>query len=151
MMSSTRGFAGIVLLLSGAVACLAQQSSCLSYDPSVVKLTGTLTRKTFQGPPNYESVRKGDRPETYWFLDLSQPHCVDADAIQPDLNPAQKGIRRIQLVFLDQSSYKTYSKLLGKRVVATGTLFGEHTGHHHTPVLLTVKTLAAAEQGSITR
>jgi len=28
--------------------------------------------------------------------------------------------------------------LLGKRVVATGTLFGAHTEHHHTPVLLTV-------------
>lgn|SRR5215471_10907545 len=144
-MSSARVFVGIVLLLSGAVACLGQPSSCLSYEPAAVTLTGTLTRKTFPGPPNYESVRKGDRPETYWLLDLSQPHCVDADAVQPDLNPAQKNIRTIQLVFLDHSIYKTQANLVGKRVVVTGTLFGEHTGHHHTPVLLTVKTLAAAE------
>ncbi len=38
---------------------------------------------------------------------------------------------------------RTYPVLptVGKKVLATGTLFGEHAGHHHTPVLLTVHTL----------
>jgi hypothetical protein len=30
-------------------------------------------------------------------------------------------------------------------IFATGTLFGEHTAHHRTPVLLTVHTMAAAK------
>jgi len=30
--------------------------------------------------------------------------------------------------------------LVGRKVVATGTLFRAHTGHHHTKVLLTVNS-----------
>src|SRR5262245_14381421 len=71
----------------------AASSHCLSYEPSVVKLTGTLVRKTFPGPPNYEDISRGDRPETYWLLVLSRPACVDADKAQPDLNPAHDDIR----------------------------------------------------------
>ena len=52
--------------------------------------------------------------------------------------------KRIQLV-LDPKLYKTQRKLVGQRVVAEGTLFGAHTAHHRTDVLLTVRTLAKAE------
>jgi hypothetical protein len=46
---------------------------CLSYEPSVVRLTGTIVRETFPGAPNYASVEQGDKPEVYWFLNLSRP------------------------------------------------------------------------------
>jgi len=117
---------------------------CLSYEPSVVRLTGTIIRKTFPGPPNYESVEQGDSPEVAWLLVLSKPICVEKDAKDPDLNPAQKDIRKIQLVFRDSTAYKNQKDLVGKGVIARGTLFGAHTGHHHTPVLLTVSTLTKA-------
>ena len=135
---------GRVFLLWIAVAWLVQPSSataCLSYDPSAVRITGVLVRETFPGPPGYESVRRGDQPETYWFLNVSPPLCLNEDKTEPDLNPALKDIRRIQLVFLDQTLYMKYKGLVGKRTVATGTLFGAHTGHHHAPVLLTVAGL----------
>jgi hypothetical protein len=117
------------------------QSQCLSYEPAIVTLSGTLVRKTFPGPPNYESVRKGDRPETSWFLELSQSVCVNESTTEPDLNPKQSGIREIQLV-VQPEQYQQHKGMVGRTVLATGTLFGEHTGHHHTPVLLTVRTLA---------
>jgi hypothetical protein len=145
-MSSCQKIAGIVLLLTSVVAWPQQAGStgnCLQYGPSVVKLTGTLIRRTFPGPPNYESVRKGDRAETSWFLELPRPVCVDEDKTD-NLSPAQNNVGRIQLV-VSQEDYTRYHGLVGKRVVATGTLFGEHTGHHHTPVLLTVKALARAD------
>jgi hypothetical protein len=115
---------------------------CLSYEPTVVKIAGSLERKTVPGPPNYESVRNGDKPETYWFVKLSEPICVAEDEKEPDLNPAKKGVGRIQLV-LSPDAYAAYKELVGKRVVVSGTLFGAITGHHHTPVLLTVLTLSA--------
>lgn len=144
---SSRTIATMLLLASWAIACFGQDAgrSCLSYDPSVVQLTGTLVRKTFPGPPEYKSVRGGDRPETSWFLNLLVPVCVDQDAEQPDLSPAHKDVRTIQLV-VSADFYKKYKYLVGRRVVVSGTLFGEFTGHHHTPVLLTVSTLAKAEQ-----
>jgi hypothetical protein len=65
---------------------------------------------------------------------------VDEDKAQPDLNPSQRNVRKVQLVLNDQHGERANS-LRRKRVVVTGTLFGAHTGHHHTPVLLTVTYL----------
>jgi len=132
--------ATILISTNLAIGQRAPQTQCLSYEPAVVSLSGTLVRKTFPGPPNYESVKKGDRPETSWFLDLSEGVCVNESKTEPDLNPEQTGIREIQLV-IKPEQYQQHKGLVGRKVLATGTLFGEHTGHHHTPVLLTVRTL----------
>jgi hypothetical protein len=137
----------VFLLFTTATACLGQVASaagCLQYGPRVVRITGTLIRRTFPGPPGYESIREGDKPETYWLLDLSSPVCVDEDKVYPEFEPAHKQVRRIQLV-LDPKAYKENKGLVGKRVAVTGTLFSEQTGHHHTPVLLVVTTLGNAE------
>jgi hypothetical protein len=131
------------LLLFGLLlpaASFAQAGACKSYEPAVVTLEGKLVRKTFPGPPNYADIRKGDRPETYWLLLLTKPICVNEDQSQPDLNPAVKSAREIQLV-MNADDFRRYQSLLGKNVIATGSLFGAETGHHHTPVLLTVKKL----------
>ena len=124
------------------VLCVAQlePAACRSYEPAPVALHGTLSRRTFAGPPNYRDIRKGDRAETYWLLNLDSPICVNQDKVEPDLNPGQKNVRRVQLV-LNLGEYKRFKMLMGKRVVATGSLFGAHTAHHHTPVLLIVTSL----------
>lgn len=137
----------VCILFFLSTGCFGQseaRTNCLSYEPTVVKLSGTLIRKTFPGPPNYASVSRGDKPETYWLLNLPQPVCVDQDKTSADLNPAQKDVRVIQLV-VPQKFYKKYKQLVGKKIIATGTLFGEFTGHHHTSVLLTVIDLTKAE------
>jgi hypothetical protein len=81
-----------------------------------------------------------DKPETSWFLKLEFPRCVNQDKSEPDLNPAQTNIKRVQLV-LDPEMYKRYRNLIGKSVTVSGTLFGAHTAHHHTSVLLSIITL----------
>jgi hypothetical protein len=116
---------------------------CSSYEPAVVALHGTLIRRTFAGPPNYTDIQKGDQPETYFLLNLDSPICVNEDKSSPELYPLQKDVHRVQLV-LDEQAYERFKMLLGKRVVATGSLFGAHTGHHHTSILLTVTSLEKA-------
>ena len=146
-MSWCDGVARVLLLFWWCVPCLGQAQSgakCLKYGPSTVQLTGTIVRETFPGPPKYEGIRKGDRPETYWLLDLPQPICVDEDKTEPESSPAQTGIRRIQLV-LDPKAYKKYKGLVGKRVFAEGTLYAGINIHHRTPVLLTVQILTIAK------
>jgi hypothetical protein len=86
--------------------------------------------KPSPGRPNYEDIHKGDKPETFWLLKLDSPICV-----AQDLNPRQKDLREVELI-LNNDQVARVNLLLGKRVVATGTLFGAHTGHHHTPVYL---------------
>jgi hypothetical protein len=133
---------GALLLLLSPALCLAQVelSGCRSYEPTIVALHRTLIRKAYAGPPNYSDIRKGDKAETYWLLNLDSPICMSLDASEPKLNPSLKDVRKVQLV-LDQESHDNFEGLLGKRIVATGSMFGGHSGHHHTPVLLTVKSL----------
>jgi hypothetical protein len=45
----------------------------------------------------------------------------------------------IQLAFIHIAP--VYSKLVGKNVVVTGSLFHAHTGHHYTDVLLNVRSI----------
>jgi len=120
-----------------------EPAGCRSYEPAVVTLHGSLIRKTFPGPPNYSDIHKGDRAETYFLLNLDSPICLDMDKSAPDLRPSQKNVRTVQLI-LEEGTYERFKPLLGKEVVARGSLFAAHTGHHHTPVLLTVSNLEQA-------
>ncbi len=109
---------------------------CLRYEPEKVRLKGTIVRKTFPGPPEYESIEQGDAPETFWILNLLKPVCVVADE-EDDMNETEKDVRAIHLV-LDDKQYKKYRHLVSKKVVATGTLYHSHTIHHRTKVLMEV-------------
>lgn len=107
---------------------------CLNYEPDSVALTGTIKRKTFPGPPNYQSVAKGDEPEVVWVLYLKRPICVRGD----NENEGERNVSTIQLVFTDPGQYQRYRSLLGQPVSVEGKLFHAQTGHHHTDVLMTV-------------
>jgi hypothetical protein len=113
---------------------------CLPYEPALVTLHGVIERREYPGPPNYESIQAGDLKETAWVLRLDHTTCTQASS--DALNPERHGIDLIQLVLWDHG-YSHYANLVQQHVVATGQLFGAHTGHHHTDVLLTVSTLAA--------
>jgi hypothetical protein len=99
----------------------------------------------FAWPPNYESIRKGDRPETAWILQLDAEVCIEQSKQDPLLDSAHQGIRKVQLVFLRDTRAPNYEQSVTKRVTAKGTLFGAHTEHHRTDVLLTVETLTTNE------
>jgi hypothetical protein len=114
---------------------------CADYGPAIATLVGTLSKETVPGPPNYDSIHKGDKPEIYWFIKLVRPLCVHEDKADPNDNPAQQDVAEVQLV-LDQKAYDKYRGLLRTKVVASGTLFGALTAQHYTPVLLEVTALA---------
>jgi hypothetical protein len=133
MKTHIRLFALILFLFLPAAYASAQD--CLSYETDGLKLTGTISKKTFPGPPNYESIKKGDTPETYWVLHLDKPACTTASAD----NDAEANITDLQLI-LTQKQYALYRKFVGGKapVTITGKLSHAMTGHHHTPVLMEV-------------
>jgi hypothetical protein len=124
----------VILVLTLSVSGRAH-AECLSYN-GTIRVQGTLTQQTFPGPPNYESIETGDQAETYWLVVLDGSACVAADpADDTGLSPAVATLERIQLVVtLDQC--RDYADRIGHHVSVSGQLFGAHTGHHRTPVLL---------------
>jgi hypothetical protein len=115
--------------------------SCLSY-ARPVQLSGSLVRRTFPGPPNYQSVAAGDLPEIYWLVQLDKPICVDRDADDP-MNGPTAGVTAVQLV-LTPEQYNIYGNLVGHHLSVEGRLFSAFTGHHHTPVLMEKVTFVKA-------
>lgn len=102
---------------SGAIA-----AECLRY--GVVSMTGRLLQQTYAGPPDYESVTKGDEPLVIWILQLEQGVCI---AGSESSYPLVYSEREIQLVLgTDQyaraDQYARYRSLLGKKITVTGTL-----------------------------
>jgi hypothetical protein len=131
----------IILAILIALSCpsisAASQDGCLSYEPASVKLTGRTISKVFPGPPNYESVKAGDKPEPAWLLHLAKPICVKADG-KDEENVAVDRVSVIHLV-LRGKQFSQLRRLKKKGAVRfTGQLFHAFTGHHHAEVLLRV-------------
>jgi len=126
-----------------ALSCsTAAAQNCFGYGPTVT-LTGKLHSRVFPGPPNYESIRQGDRKETALLLTLVKEICTTgSDPLGIDVPEAN--LRDIQLVITNDAHWKVVHRLMGKRVIVTGTLFHAHTGHHITKVLAEVTSMRAA-------
>jgi hypothetical protein len=105
------------------------------------KLRGHLQYTIYPGPPNFEDVRKGDRPEPTYVLRLDRPICLKGDKYA-DPN---KAIRRVQLVGTG-ATWPLLRASLGQRVsVGLKDPMGAETGHHHEPLVarvMSVKTSA---------
>jgi hypothetical protein len=135
----------VIVMLTSASTPAFQAPPCYRFEPAVSTMSGTLVRKSYPGPPNYEDIKSGDRPETGWYVRLAHPVCVTGTPGDEVNGEDQGGVDLVQLVLM-HDEYKTHRGLVGKKVTVTGTLFRWHTGHHHTPVLLTVTRLESAEK-----
>jgi hypothetical protein len=102
---------------------------CLEYGR--VNLTGILVRQTYPGPPDYESLTKGDEPRIILILQLDSPVCVSEAGSG---YPAEYNEREIQLEF-GRDAYAQHRSLLGKRVVVDGELIRGGARHEKRLVL----------------
>lgn len=107
------------------------QTDCLNYEPENVTLSGKLARLSIKNVSGQK--------ETIYVLKLKTPVCVNADP-ENEYNPQQNDVKDVQLAF-DAEKYKSSRLLLNKNVMVSGTLFGEHTQHHFTKVLMSVSEI----------
>ncbi|MCA1602927.1 MAG: hypothetical protein LC776_15275, partial [Acidobacteria bacterium] len=107
------------LLLVGFCASASGQK-CLEYGPTV-SLKGTLRSQMFPGPPNYDSIKRGDRKETAIILQLAARACTTGNDPQ-GLDVPETGLREMQLVVRKEAHWKIIRRLIGKRAIVTGTL-----------------------------
>jgi hypothetical protein len=131
-------------LLVAGICAVPAHAQCLSYEPTVVTLEGLLSTKLFYGPPNYGETPQQDSKESAYLLSLEKPICTDRDPNSAGLNEAETGVTVVQLVANTAELRQALQSALGRKVLVNGTLFHAHTGHHHTPVLLTLKRVRDA-------
>src|SRR4051812_13332173 len=88
----------VLMLFLFMSAAYASAQNCLSYETDGVQLSGTISKRTFPGPPNYESIRRGDKPETYRVLHLAKPVCTTANGD----NDAEANVTDLQLLLTEK-------------------------------------------------
>src|SRR5882762_2778545 len=109
--------------------------SCYHYRPASVSLTGRLIQRTLPGPPNYQSIKRGDRPQVVDLLILDAPICTVPDYKDSPNTDAFQGQDTIQ-VRRAESTWREVRRLSGKRVVVKGTLAEWALGPDRTPVVI---------------
>ena len=113
--------------------------------PDPLSFAGTLSYQLFSGPPNYEDIKKGDKPERAYIIQLDRPICATGD----EFLDGKEMFDRVQLLTDDSSTAsrtaaQSLQPLDGKRVVVSGKSgFGAQTGHHHAPLLMTLVSIKA--------
>src|SRR5262249_30973200 len=89
---------GIAVAASQPEQSVAADGACLDYEPTVVTLTGTITRHMEYGPPNYGEDPAHDAKEIYWYLELDNPICVNGkDEDSPEMQ-GETDVRKLQIV-----------------------------------------------------
>lgn len=114
------------------------------YQPKSVELTGIIKILTFPGPPNYESVKKGDLREKGIYLILKNP--VDIELVpnteQMSNDELEKNVKIIQLVVYRDVGWGKFKKDRDNEYAhVKGTLFRAYAGHHHARVLLRIEEI----------
>ena len=137
---------GRIIILLTTFISMFSLGECLK-EGQELTFTGTVSRETFPGPPNYESIDDGDTPETYWILTINTPQCVIAESLEDgSLHELAKSTTRFQLAFQDSSIYTSHKNVVENGVVVEGQLFAGHSGHHHTKALISVKSIKPVVQ-----
>ena len=137
----------LVLIAVGAPA-LARPGvadSCYHYRPAPTSLTGRLIQRTLPGPPNYQSIARGDRPQVVDLLILETPICTIPDYKDSPNTDAFQGQDTIQ-VRRAESAWRDVRRLTGRRVVVTGTLAEWALGPDRTPVVIDPTEVRPAPQ-----
>jgi hypothetical protein len=107
-----------------SLCAFAAQAACLNYGPA--SLTGRIVRQTYAGPPDYESVSKGDRPIVIYLLQLNYTLCVADSAV------VGRATREVQLEWQAGDP----ASLLGKKVTVTGELIRGGARHDKRDVMV---------------
>jgi hypothetical protein len=134
--------AGLALSLEISLACawlLASPATasghCFKYAQANVAVIGKVVERTDWGPPNYGEDPAHDSRERHNYVLLEQPLCVDGDFD----DPAERDVRTMELAW--DPDKEPFPAAVGRRVRLNGFLFHAISGHHHTRVLLMVRSV----------
>ena len=95
-----------------------------------VTIFGRLITKQFYGPPNYGETPQIDSIETHYVLQLSETITFRQGSFTATVG-------EIQLIFNNNNT----GLITGRNYVIDGEAFFAETGHHHTPIIISVNRI----------
>ena len=109
-MITKRTMYNILLLLFYFMPFSVYSNQIMYYQPTPVTLSGSIITLTFPGPPNYESIKQGDKPEKGAYLILSSP--IDIQLLKGQTNnnvidEPQKNVKLLQLIVLNHRDWES--------------------------------------------
>lgn len=137
LLSLPAGLCLVSLTIGAALAAKgapAQPDKCLDLRAPEAKVTlsGKLTAREFAGPPNYESIARGDAKETALILELPSPVCAD----DGEFIDGSTMVDRVHVSSHRPELLAILDKAKGCEVSVTGEAFGAFNAHHHAPLVL---------------
>jgi hypothetical protein len=124
-------FAALIALTAPA----ATHEACLDIsdgrERSVI-LTGRLERHVYPGLPNYESIQRGDEPETAYILVLDRAICT---------RDAGERFNRVHLFTSQDRLLPPLRAAVGHRIRVRGTGFASFTMHNRAPLVVNVRSI----------
>ena len=118
------------------------QKTCINLTKAGAQATvsGVLTVQLFAGPPNYESIARGDAEERAFIIELPRRLCADdGEFIRPTIL-----FDRVHVSASDEAILGVLKSAVGRTVTVRGQAFGAHTGHHHAPLVLMAEQATVA-------
>lgn len=115
---------GLVLLSAGAAS-----ADCLKAGGEDQVVQGRLAFGRFQDA--------NLKWEQAYILRLRAPICLDGDNAYDKIDKTD----RVHVFSMDQAVRRRLRTLIGKQVRARGQPFGQHTAHHHAPIVMQIKTI----------
>jgi len=112
--------------------CLAMMLGAPAAHAQCMKPMGEARAEGYLTVGNFRDA--AGRRETAYILRLTRPVCLDG----AEDDEARKGTRRVHLFSPERGTAAKIQRLVGRRVIASGEPFGQHTAHHHAPIVMTV-------------
>ena len=123
----------LALYLGAAVSCLASmaaQADCLKANTPGQIVEGRLTSVVI----TIDDYKLKERP---YILRLDSDACLEGS---DDIDKVE-ATRRVHVYGPDDALRRKLRSAVGKRVRVTGSPFGEHTAHHHAPIVMGLSAL----------
>lgn len=113
-----------------SLACIVAAACAQASEEKAICVVGIVSLEAFPGRPNYESIRDGDEAEKVWILTVAHVEKKE----------------RFQLIVLNGPEQKVVPlrQFVGRQVVVEGSIWEAHSGHHHTPLLISVRKIKEA-------
>ena len=139
---ATAIFATLAAVWSGA----SPAQSCVK-ENATIDLHGTITREAFPGPPNYQSIDRGDAPEIIYVLTSDTQHNICANDMETGESRMIGQVQRFQLAFSPKNAAPVLPVVFGRAHVR-GKLIVGVTGHYHTPAAVEVRAFEGSDAWS---